>query len=90
MRGAKALEILDKCLRTKDYEIPKNNFNENGTFDLEILEHILLGMKYNPKIGIHRIDLKVILKRPGFRISQRIKNNSKIGKFHKINSFEAQ
>lgn len=43
----------------------KNNFSDTGNFGFGIQEHIDLGIKYDPGIGIYGMDFYVVLCRPG-------------------------
>ena len=56
VRGAKAEEILERGLKVKEYELRKKNFSETGNFGFGISEHIDLGIKYDPAIGIYGMD----------------------------------
>lgn len=56
VRGAKAEEILERGLKVKEYELRKRNFSETGNFGFGISEHIDLGIKYDPGIGIYGMD----------------------------------
>ena len=56
VRGAKAEEILEKVLKVWEYESRKNNFSETGNFGFAIQEHIDLGIKCDPSIGIYGLD----------------------------------
>lgn len=49
----------------KEYELRKNNFSETGNFGFGIQEHIDLGIKYDPAIGIYGMDFFVVMGRPG-------------------------
>lgn len=40
----------------KEYELKKRNFSETGNFGFGISEHIDLGIKYDPAIGIYGMD----------------------------------
>ncbi|KAL4218195.1 60S ribosomal protein L11 [Mactra antiquata] len=84
VRGAKAEEILERGLKVREYELRKNNFSATGNFGFGIQEHIDLGIKYDPGIGIYGMDFYIVLGRPGFNISQRRKKTSKIGPKHKV------
>lgn len=53
VRGSKALEILERGLKVKDYELKVKNFSSTGNFGFGIEEHIDLGIKYDPSIGIY-------------------------------------
>ncbi|XP_072404521.1 large ribosomal subunit protein uL5 isoform X1 [Chiloscyllium punctatum] len=59
VRGAKAEEILEKGLKVREYELRKNNFSDTGNFGFGIQEHIDLGIKYDPSIGIYGLDFYV-------------------------------
>lgn len=49
----------------KEYELRNNNFSVTGNFGFGIQEHIDLGIKYDPNIGIYGMDFFVVLGRPG-------------------------
>ncbi|CAG5124714.1 unnamed protein product [Candidula unifasciata] len=89
VRGAKAEEILEKGLKVREYELKKNNFSATGNFGFGIQEHIDLGIKYDPSIGIYGMDFYVVLGRPGFNISQRRRRQSSIGAKHRISKEES-
>ena len=56
VRGPKAEEILERGLKVKEYELRKRNFSNTGNFGFGISEHIDLGIKYDPAIGIYGMD----------------------------------
>ena len=91
IRGNDATELLKRLLVSKGNKINSRSFDKSGNFSFSIKEHIdISGVKYDPKIGIHGLDIAVKLTRPGFRISVRSKHKSTIGKNHKITSEEAK
>ncbi|KAH0631149.1 hypothetical protein JD844_005301 [Phrynosoma platyrhinos] len=89
VRGAKAEEILDKGLKVREYELRKNNFSDTGNFGFGIQEHIDLGIKYDPSIGIYGLDFYVVLGRPGFSIADKKRRTGSIGAKHRISKEEA-
>merc|ERR1711942_318849 len=89
VRGPKAEEILEKGLRVREYELRRNNFSATGNFGFGVAEHIDLGIKYDPGIGIFGLDFFVVLARPGFNINQRRRRKSSIGHKHKITKDES-
>ena len=89
VRGEKALEILERGLKVKEYELFSQNFSETGNFGFGISEHIDLGIKYDPSTGIYGMDFYVCLGRPGFRVSRRKHKTARVGKKHKITRDEA-
>merc|ERR1711913_107270 len=67
VRGEKALEILERGLKVKEYELLQKNFSDTGNFGFGINEHIDLGIKYDPTTGIYGMDFFVCLTRAGAR-----------------------
>ena len=49
----------------KEFELKRANFSDTGNFGFGIQEHIDLGIKYDPNIGIYGMDFYVVLGRPG-------------------------
>merc|ERR1712002_1156915 len=84
VRGTKADEILEKGLKVKEYELRRCNFSETGNFGFGIAEHIDLGIKYDPNIGIYGMDFYVVLERPGYNIAYRRRKKSRVGFQHRI------
>ncbi|WVR04880.1 60S ribosomal protein L11 [Kwoniella sp. DSM 27419] len=84
IRGPKAEEVLERALKVKEYELRKRNFSETGNFGFGIEEHIDLGIKYDPGIGIFGMDFFVVMGRPGMRVAKRKHAVGKIGASHKV------
>ncbi|KAF9879698.1 60S ribosomal protein L11 [Colletotrichum karsti] len=84
VRGPKAEEILERGLKVKEYELRKRNFSETGNFGFGISEHIDLGIKYDPSIGIYGMDFYVCMTRKGERVATRHRAKSRVGTNHKI------
>lgn len=82
--GPKAEEILERGLKVKEYELRKRNFSETGNFGFGISEHIDLGIKYDPSIGIYGMDFYCCMTRPGERVTRRRRMKSTIGSNHRI------
>jgi len=89
VRGAKAMEILEKGLKVKEFELRYNNFSATGNFGFGIQEHIDLGIKYDPHIGIYGMDFFVVLGRPGFRTAKRRQQPGRVGAIHKLDKEDA-
>merc|ERR1711935_589543 len=51
VRGEKAMEILERGLKVKEFELWEENFSLTGNFGFGIDEHIDLGIKYDPRSG---------------------------------------
>ncbi|KAG7882172.1 hypothetical protein KL905_000334 [Ogataea polymorpha] len=83
VRGPKAEEILERGLKVKEYQLREKNFSETGNFGFGIQEHIDLGIKYDPGIGIYGMDFYVVMGRAGFRVARRKRAKGKVGVSHK-------
>jgi len=90
VRGKKAEEILNKGLAVLEYEMKDRNFSTSGNFGFGIQEHIDLGLKYDPAVGIYGMDFYVVLSRPGFRVNKRKRMNNAIGVAHRITKDDAK
>jgi len=88
VRGEKAIEILERGLKVKEYELRKRNFSETGNFGFGISEHIDLGIKYDPAIGIYGMDFYCCMTRPGERVAKRRRGKSRVGATHKVTQQE--
>ncbi|XP_068970602.1 large ribosomal subunit protein uL5-like [Bombus flavifrons] len=64
--GVKTEEILEHGLKVREYELKNENFFGTGNFGFGIQEHIDLGIKYDPNIGIYGLDFYVVLGRPEY------------------------
>jgi len=90
IRGTKAEEILQKGLAVKEFELQEKNFSSTGNFGFGIDEHIDLGLKYDPAIGIYGLDFYVVLARPGFRVATRKRARATLGNRQKITKDDAK
>lgn len=89
VRGEKAMEILERGLKVREYELLQKNFSDTGNFGFGIQEHIDLGIKYDPTTGIYGMDFFVCLTRPGARVARRKIRRSRVGFNHKITKQDA-
>ncbi|EHH66778.1 hypothetical protein EGM_03831, partial [Macaca fascicularis] len=89
VQEAKAEEILEKALEVREYELRKNNFSDTGNFDFGIQQHINLGIKYDPSVGLYGLDFCVVLSRPGFSITDKKRRTGCIDAKHRISKEEA-
>jgi len=90
IRGDKAEEILQKGLAVKEFELQERNFSSSGNFGFGIDEHIDLGLKYDPAIGIYGMDFYVVLGRPGLRITQRKRARTRLGVKQRVSREDAK
>ena len=84
IRGPKAEEILERGLKVKEYELRRKNFSETGNFGFGIQEHIDLGARYDPSIGIFGMDFYIVMGRPGARVARRRQQKARIGFSHRV------
>lgn len=84
IRGPKAEEILERGLKVKEYELRRRNFSDMGHFGFGIQEHIDLGARYDPGIGIFGMDFYVVMGRPGFRVARKKIKYGRVGHGHKV------
>ncbi|CAI1779116.1 hypothetical protein SEUBUCD646_0G03430 [Saccharomyces eubayanus] len=82
VRGPKAEEILERGLKVKEYQLRDRNFSATGNFGFGIDEHIDLGIKYDPSIGIFGMDFYVVINRPGARVARRKRCKGTVGNSH--------
>lgn len=75
--------------QVKEYELRKENFSDTGNFGFGVQEHIDLGIKYDPNVGIYGLDFYVVLGRSGFNVSARKRKKSTIGAKHRVSKEEA-
>jgi large subunit ribosomal protein L5 len=88
LRGEKAKKFLMDALKVKEFKLSVKSIND-GNFSFGIQEHIdLPGVDYDPDIGIFGMDVCVVLKRRGYRVSRRRRCKSKVGKKHRITKEE--
>jgi hypothetical protein len=70
--------------QVKEYELFKENFSATGNFGFGIDEHIDLGIKYDPTVGIYGMDFYVVMGRAGFRVARRKAQTARVGAPHRV------
>lgn len=90
LRKTKAMEFLQRALQAVDNRISRGCFDQNGNFSFGIKEHIQIpGTKYAPELGIMGMDVSVSLIRAGYRVKERRRIKSAIGRHHLLTPDEA-
>jgi len=84
LRDKLAEDTLDLGLAVLEYELKESNFSTSGHFGFGVQEHIDLGLKYDPSVGIYGMDFFIVLSRPGFRVNQKKRGYARIGVTHRI------
>jgi large subunit ribosomal protein L11e len=83
------MDLIERGLKVKEYELKKKNFSATGNFGFGISEHIDLGVKYDPSTGIFGMDFYVVLGRPGARVARRKHASSRVGAKHRVTKDDA-
>ncbi|HIJ00411.1 MAG: large subunit ribosomal protein [Candidatus Methanomethylophilaceae archaeon] len=91
LRGEEAVGFLTKALEIRENRLPAYSFDPEGNVSFGISDYTdFEGMKYDPEIGIFGMDVNVVLKRPGYRVTQRRLLKRKIPQSHRLTPEEAK
>jgi large subunit ribosomal protein L5 len=72
LRGAAAAEFLGRAFDARDKQLDGDSIDRNGNFSFGIADYTdFAGMKYDPAIGIHGMDVAVEVGRAGYRVRHR-------------------
>ncbi|HUI00351.1 MAG TPA: 50S ribosomal protein L5 [Nitrososphaerales archaeon] len=83
-------ELLTRLLTAREKKLAESSFDERGSVSFGLKEHIEIpGIRYDPEIGIWGMNVSVLLHRPGFRVSRRLRKTSTVGKGHVVTKDEA-
>ena len=90
LRGEVADDLLKRALPIREGRIHEYSFDKEGNMSFGISDYTdFEGMKYDPEIGIFGMDISVVLRRTGNRITQRSLLKRRIPKGHRIGREEA-
>ncbi|MDV0446719.1 hypothetical protein MsAg5_05710 [Methanosarcinaceae archaeon Ag5] len=90
LRGENAENFLTTSLKIVENTLKSSQFDQTGNVSFGIEEHTdFPGMKYDPNIGVFGMDVTVVMKRPGSRISNRRIAQRKVPASHKMNKTDA-
>ncbi len=90
LRGEDAEEFIKKALVIREMRVPEYSFDKEGNMSFGISDYTdFEGMKYDPEIGIFGMDISVVLRRVGNRITQRALLQRRIPKSHRVDREEA-
>lgn len=90
LRGEDAESFINKALSIRECRIPAYSFDKEGNMSFGVTDYTdFEGMKYNPDIGIFGMDISIVLRRTGNRITQRalLKRRAPMG--HRVDRDEA-
>jgi large subunit ribosomal protein L5 len=72
LRGEVAVGFLSRAFDARDKQLDIDSIDRNGNFSFGIADYTdFAGMKYDPAIGIHGMDIAVELGRAGYRVRDR-------------------
>jgi len=90
LRGDTAENFLRKALPIRESKIYEYSFDKEGNMSFGISDYTdFEGMKYDPEIGIFGMDISVVLRRTGNRVTQRNLVKRRIPKNHRVAREEA-
>ncbi len=90
LRGDAAVDFVKQALSIREMRVPEYSFDKEGNMSFGISDYTdFEGMKYDPEIGIFGMDISVVLRRPGNRITQRALLKRRIPKSHRVARDEA-
>ena len=90
LRGEAAVEFIERALPIREMRVPVYSFDQEGNMSFGITDYTDFdGLKYDPEIGIFGMDISVVLRRPGNRITRRALLRRRIPKDHRVNRDEA-
>ena len=90
LRGEDAEAFLKKALPIREMRVPEYSFDKEGNMSFGISDYTdFEGMKYDPDIGIYGMDINVVLRRAGNRITKRALLRRSIPKEHRVARDEA-
>jgi len=85
LRGQRAEGFLETAFSIIEKKVERYQFDSLGNISFGIEEHTdFPGMKYDPNIGVFGMDVTVVLKRPGERVSKRRIAKHKIPTSHRL------
>jgi len=90
LRGENAVDFVKQALSIRENRVPEYSFDKEGNMSFGISDYTdFEGMKYDPEIGIFGMDISVVLRRPGNRITQRALLKRRVPKSHRVDREEA-
>lgn len=85
LRHEKAEKFLKDALWIKENRLAGYSFDKQGNFAFGIPDYTdFPNQKYDPEIGIFGMDVCVVMTRPGWRVTQRLRAPTKIPKKHRL------
>jgi large subunit ribosomal protein L5 len=90
LRGESAEDFLNKALEIREKRIPVYSFDKEGNMSFGVADYTdFPGMKYDPEIGIFGMDVSVVIRRAGNRVTQRATLKRRLPPGHRMDRDEA-
>lgn len=90
LRGDKAEDFVTRALHIRERRIPEYSFDKEGNMAFGVSDYTdFEGMRYDPEIGIFGMDVNVVIRRGGSRITRRALLRRNVSNSHKIAREEA-
>ncbi len=90
LRGEVAESFLTRALPIREMRVHSYSFDKEGNMSFGITDYTDFdGMKYDPEIGIFGMDVSVVLRRGGNRITKRALLRRTVPKSHRVERDEA-
>jgi len=83
-------QLIMRLLIAREKKMNASSFDDRGSVSFGLKEHIEIpGIRYDPEIGIWGMNISVLLERPGYRVSRRLRKSASLGKSHVVSKDEA-
>jgi large subunit ribosomal protein L5 len=83
-------ELIGRLLVAREKKMNSSSFDDRGSVSFGLKEHIEIpGIRYDPEIGIWGMNVSVLLERPGYRVSRRLRKSASVGRGHVVSKEEA-
>jgi large subunit ribosomal protein L5 len=83
-------ELINRLLIAREKKMNASSFDSRGSVSFGLKEHIEIpGVRYDPEIGIWGMNVSILLERPGYRVSRRLRKSASLGKSHVVSKDEA-
>lgn len=83
-------ELINRLLVAREKKLSASCFDDRGSVSFGLKEHIEIpGTRYDPEIGIWGMNVSVLLERPGYRVSRRLRRTGSLGKRHVVGKGDA-
>ncbi|NLL94847.1 MAG: 50S ribosomal protein L5 [Thermoplasmatales archaeon] len=90
LRGERAEDFVNRALHIRERRVPEYSFDKDGNMAFGISDYTdFEGMRYDPEIGIFGMDVNVVIKRGGSRVTRRLLLRRKVSNSHKVGREEA-